>query len=59
MRKPRLSYDPQCEELARHFLDDSDRSEAEIDIDAPKLAQQIQDAVEAFFISRAHQELGL
>lgn len=45
----KFSYDPDCEGLARHFLSDGDLSQTQIDMDAPKLAQDIQDAVEAFF----------
>ncbi len=44
----KLRYDPECEKLARHFLDDSDVSQAEINLDAPVLAQEIQDTIESF-----------
>lgn len=49
MLKPKFSYDPECEKMARQFLDDdSDIAKAEIDLDAPKLAQAIQNTIEGF-----------
>lgn len=41
-----MSYDPKCEELARHFADGEDLSEDQI----KDLADSIQEAVEAWFL---------
>ena len=50
------SYDPECEKLARHFLNDSGGlSQADIDYQAHQLAQDIQDAVEAFFAAHPNR----
>ena len=48
MPKPKYSYDPECENLARYFLNAGDIAMWQVDDDAPKLAQEIQDAVEAY-----------
>lgn len=41
-----MSYDPKCEELARHFAQDEALSEAQVS----DLADAIQAAVEAWFL---------
>ncbi len=49
MATPRkLSYDSECEKLARHFL--TDKPDA-TDADAADLAQDIQDAIEDWFFA--------
>lgn len=47
MTKPELSYDPECEVLARYFLADAPVG-ANIDDRAKRLAQHIQEAVETW-----------
>jgi hypothetical protein len=41
-------YDPDCEDLARHFLEDCHLDPAEMEKHAKGLAQAIQDAIETY-----------
>ena len=47
----KLSYDPACEKLARHFLTD----EAQLHHLHQQLAQAIQDAVETWLDDKRHE----
>jgi hypothetical protein len=51
MHAKKFSYDPDCEKLAEMFLSDAARTREikRCDGDAADLAQDIQDAVEAWF----------
>ena len=44
-----MSYDPRCFELAHNFLDSRPLTKDDRDWHAHKMAQFIQDAVEAYF----------
>lgn len=58
--KPKKYYDPACEELARHFLASVDGlSPAEIDANAPELAQEIQNVIEDVLARQARRRPGL
>lgn len=44
-------YDPKCEELAKHFLED----EPELRHGTQHLAQEIQDAIEDWIVEHRHE----